>query len=195
MISLSDGKKLVRLARQSVLDYFSGKDTFADPEIEKKFSENQGVFVTLTKGQELRGCIGFVEGVMPLNKAIIRMARAAAFDDPRFPPVEGSEIKVISFEVSVLTVPDLIVARSPDDYVRKIKIGRDGLIIRSRYGSGLLLPQVAVEWGWDVREFLEHTCMKAGLPKEAWMDLSNHIYSFSAQIFSEQGSTVVEKKY
>jgi len=183
MISPSEGKILLKLARDSIATKFSGNI----PELKdyEKFSDKQGVFVTIHKDSELRGCIGYPEPVMPLNEAIINAARAAGFEDPRFSPLKKEELDTIKIEISVLTVPILLEVKIPDEFLKKIKIGRDGLIIRAEYSSGLLLPQVPVEHKWDVKEYLFHLSMKAGLQPDAWTDLSNKIYSFQAQIFSE----------
>jgi uncharacterized protein len=183
MISEGEGKLLVNLAKESISCCFNNKN----PDITnvKKFSEKQGVFVTLTKNNQLRGCIGFPEPIFPLYKAVTKASIAAAFEDPRFPPLQKQEFKDVKIELSVLTVPTIVEVKNPEDYLKKIKIGRDGLIIRSSIGSGLLLPQVATEYGWDVKTFLEHLCEKAWLDKKAWKDLNNKIYKFQAQIFTE----------
>lgn len=196
MLSHKDGIILVKLAKDSVKSYFSGKSIEPDAKIKKEFSKDQGVFVTLHKHGDLRGCIGFPEPIMPLWNAIINAAKAAAFEDPRFVPVAKSEMDEITFEVSVLTIPEEIKAAKPADYLKEIVIGRDGLIIRGRFGSGLLLPQVAPEWGWTQLELLDNICQKAGLPLHAWQDLHNKIYKFQAQIFSEDkpNGNVVEKE-
>jgi len=120
------------------------------------------------------------------RKAIFQAARAAAFEDPRFPPVQKEELSDIDIEISVLTVPELISVEDPSEYPGKIKVGEDGLIIRGRYGSGLLLPQVATEWKWDPMQFLKHTCQKAGLASDAYKDLSNKVYKFQAIVFGEK---------
>lgn len=194
MLSLADGKELVKLAKDAVSSHFSGKELKVSKEIQRKFSGKRGVFVTLTKDKELRGCIGFTEPYFQLWDAVIKAAQSAAFSDPRFSPLGKDELKDISFEVSVLTEPELIEVEKPEEYLTKIKIGKDGLIIRGLYGSGLLLPQVATEWKWDVKEFLRNTCLKAGLQPEDWKNLNNKIYKFQAQIFSEEKGETVEKK-
>jgi len=185
MIPESDGKKLLKLARDSVESYFSNKEIKVDDELKKKYSEERGVFVTLQKQGDLRGCIGFPEPIMQLIDAIIDAAKAAAFQDPRFPQVSEGELKDIDFEISVLTVPEEIVSDSPEGYLKQIKIGEDGLIIRGDMGSGLLLPQVFIEYPCDAKGALEMTCQKAGLNKDAWKKGSNKIFKFQAQIFSE----------
>ena len=111
------------------------------------------------------------------------MAIAAAFNDPRFPEVSEDEYDKLEFEVTVLTQPELIEIAHPDQYFDEIEIGRDGLIVQKGYSRGLLLPQVAVENALDVENFLEHTCMKAGISADSWMDESCDVYRFQGQIF------------
>ena len=184
MISEQDKKRLLKLARNSIMTSFSNENP--DTVGTEKFSEKQGVFVTLHKNKQLRGCIGFPEPLYPLNKAIVDAGRAAAFDDPRFPPLSKTELDDVEIEISVLSVPELIRVNAPEEYKTKIKIGRDGLIIRNAYGSGLLLPQVPVEWEWDVEQFLKQLCHKAALPEDAWKNTDSKLYRFEAEVFSEK---------
>ncbi|MFC1697333.1 AmmeMemoRadiSam system protein A [Nanoarchaeota archaeon] len=181
----SDKKALLILARDSISIFFIDKELEVSDEIKEKFSDKQGVFVTLNKNNELRGCIGFPEPVEKLYKAIIEAARSAAFHDPRFPAVVEDELKEIKIEMSVLTKPEMIEVEKPEEYLDKIKIGKDGLIIRSDYGSGLLLPQVFTEYNCDVEKALEMTCQKAGLDVDEWKNIDVKIYKFQADIFSE----------
>jgi len=173
---------LLRLARDSIATSFSGVEP--DMQDSSHLSEELGAFVTLHENGQLRGCIGYPEPVMPLCQAVARLARAAAFDDPRFPALRKEELNQIEIEISVLTRPGLLDAK-PAEYAKHIKIGRDGLIIRG-LGQGLLLPQVAPEQGWDVHDFLEGICIKAGQPPGSWKDPSNRIYTFQAEVFSEK---------
>jgi len=184
MFTQKQGRKIVQLARGSIESMFRRKSV--DLGEYDEFSEKQGVFVTLNKNGELRGCIGFPEPVYPLNRAVVEAARSAAFSDPRFPPVEEDELDEITAEVSVLTVPEIISIRKPEEYPDRIVIGSDGLIIRGVLGSGLLLPQVPVEQCWDAEQFLCQICLKAGLPIDAWKDQKNRLYKFQAQIFEEK---------
>jgi AmmeMemoRadiSam system protein A len=147
------------------------------PEIAKK---KRGAFVTLEKNEQLRGCIGYVLPIYPLYKTIIDVATSAALRDPRFPPVNENELKDITVEVSVLTVPKTIT--NPN----QIEVGKHGIIIKRGYSQGLLLPQVATEYGWDRETFLEHTCLKAGLPTDSWKDKGTEIQIFSAQVFNRE---------
>ncbi|MBN2079556.1 MAG: AmmeMemoRadiSam system protein A [Spirochaetes bacterium] len=143
------------------------------------FTNECGAFVTLHERGKLRGCIGYIQGVKPIPEAVTDMAQAAAFRDPRFPPLAGEEFDRIDIEISIL---------SPIEEVKEVSdivVGRDGLIISHGHRSGLLLPQVATEQGWDLRTFLEHTCYKAGLPGDAWRIDGTRIEKFSAQVFGE----------
>jgi uncharacterized protein (TIGR00296 family) len=184
MLTREEGKQLLDLARKSIETYFSKEEL--DLSKYKKFSKEQGVFVTLNEHDELRGCIGFPNPVFPLYKAVFTAARAAAFEDPRFSPVKKSELADIVIEISVLTVPEEMKVKKADEYIDRIKIGEDGLIIKAGYASGLLLPQVFVEYPSTPKQAIEMTCNKAGLPKDVWKDLSNKIFKFQAQIFSEK---------
>jgi AmmeMemoRadiSam system protein B/AmmeMemoRadiSam system protein A len=152
----------------------------AVPEFKVDFAilkENRGAFVTIQKKGQLRGCIGYIEGHGPLYKTVEEMAEAAAFRDPRFMPVTENELPELDIEISVLTP----LRRISD--INEIEVGKHGIYIKNRWYSGLLLPQVATEYGWNRQTFLEHTCLKAGLPTHAWKDKDTEIYIFSADIF------------
>lgn len=186
MISLSQAKKLIKLARESISCAFSDGEIKVEEKVKKEFSDILGVFVTLNKDGQLRGCIGFPESVYPLYEGVIKAARSAAFSDPRFMPLEKGELKDITVEISVLTRPTRIDVKEASEYVKKVKVGRDGLIVRSSYGNGLLLPQVATEYKWDSKTFLEQTCVKAGLEPDRWQNLDEvSIFRFQSQVFSE----------
>lgn len=185
-LSLDQGRDLVKYARAVIEGHFSGSLPAIPASLAEVFREDRGVFVTLEKNHQLRGCIGFPEPVMPLGDAVRQAALAAALEDPRFRPVKESELKEIAVEVSVLTKPELMAVKDPRDYAKNIKIGVDGLIAEKGYSRGLLLPQVPVEWKWDVEEFLSETCMKAGLNADAWLTPGFRLFKFSAQVFSEE---------
>ena len=179
--------KLLLLARKAIGHFL---ETGEAPEVVKEvdaaeFSGPRGVFVTLRRGEELRGCIGFPFPTLPLGKAVMQAAVAAAGSDFRFPPVTLEELPDIAIEISVLTVPETIAVEKPEEYPRKVKIGEDGLIIEFMGYSGLLLPQVPVEEGWDAETFLGHLCMKAGLPPETWKREKVTIKAFQAEIMSD----------
>ena len=149
-LSDSEGAVLVNTARKVVTEFLSnGNKIKLEPEFEKKFSFNSGVFVTLNKTSELRGCIGFPMPVKKLSRAIVDGAIAAATEDSRFSPVTIKELGDIVFEVTVLTQPIEIDVSDPIEYLSNIKVGRDGLIISHSFKSGLLLPQVPGEYGWN----------------------------------------------
>lgn len=142
-----------------------------------------GAFVTFKKGGHLRGCIGSMVGDGPLYRTVARMARAAAFEDPRFPPVTAAEVPALELDISVLGP----ITRCADPAA--VRIGRHGLLVRQGFRSGVLLPQVPVEWGWDRETFLAQTCRKAGLPpdawRNAWRDGHTELYWFEAEVFGD----------
>jgi hypothetical protein len=186
LISDIEGADLVRLARKAVETYLQESAVIRP---EKDSPEMAGVFVTLNyltrnKEEHLRGCIGFPLPEKKLQQSVVEAAIAAATEDPRFPPVDRQELDSMIFEVSVMTPPEEIMSR-PADYKKEIRIGRDGLILRWRYGSGLLLPQVPVELKWDVDEYLANICYKAGAPADAWLDPASKLYRFQAIVFKE----------
>lgn len=193
-LTAEEGKILVKFARHSIESYFSSKPINM-PEIER-FTSNLGVFVTLNELGKLRGCIGFPEPVYPLKRAILEASRSAAFKDPRFPPILPDELDDITFEVSVLTKPELLEVEEPEEYLGKIEVGKHGLIIKNMYNSGLLLPQVFVDYECTPKRALEMTSEKAGLDEEAWKEPESKIYIFEAQIFeeAEPNGKVIERK-
>jgi len=196
-LSDSDGVVLVKTARKAVTEFLSnGNRMKLESDLEEKFSFNSGVFVTLNNSDGLRGCIGFPMPEKKLSHAIIEGAIAAATEDPRFPSVKTIELNDIVFEVTVLTPPVEIDVSDPMEYLEKIKVGRDGLIIRHSFSSGLLLPQVPVEYGWNVEEFLQHTCEKAGLERDTWKNESVKIERFEGIIFKEEtpNGTIVREE-
>ena len=190
-LSLEEGKFLIQLARNAVKEYLATGKTVKTPEnTPKKLFEHCGVFVTinsLKNGEKtLRGCIGYPYPTNPLAEAVIDSAISAATRDPRFPPLSLKEFGNVVFEVSVLTPPELIEVKKPEEYVAKIKVGEDGLIVEKGFFKGLLLPQVPVEWEWCEEEFLCHCCVKAGLLPDSWLAKGAKIYKFSAIILEEE---------
>ena len=183
-----EGKLAVEIARKTVDTFVSKGKRYKLNEIPSWMKEKRGVFVTLEKypSHELRGCIGFPGPVAQLIDALIDAGISAASRDPRFNPVEEKELDGIVVEVSVLTPPKLIKVDNPKLYPTKIKVGRDGLIVDVGFTSGLLLPQVPVDEGWGEEEFLSHTCWKANLPPDRWMDPDVKIYSFQGQVWQEK---------
>lgn len=184
MISDRAGNYLVKIAKDSIKYYLENGEKLTKPDdYPIELDEKLGVFVTLNKNFRLRGCIGYPEPIMPAIDATMEAAIAAAFNDPRFPEVSMIEYDDLDFEVTVLTKPELIEIAHPDQYFDEIEIGRDGLIIQKGFAKGLLLPQVATENKFDKEEFLEQTCMKAGISADSWMDESCDVYKFQGQIF------------
>jgi len=172
-----DGKKLLKLARESIEEEFSGKK----PEKlqETKFKQARGVFVTLIKNKELRGCIGFPLPTYDIQRGIYEAAKSSAFSDSRFSKLTQEELGKIKIEISILTIPQDV------KDIQEIEVGKDGLICNYLGYSGLLLPQVATEWKMNRIQFLEALASKAGLPRNAWQDKNFKIQKFQAQIFKE----------
>lgn len=169
---------LLRLAREAVTARLTDGRPVKGKTDDPVFREKRGAFVTLTKGGELRGCIGYPLPVKPLAEAVAEMAVAAAFEDPRFEAVSPAELPELRFEISVLSLPE------PIDDPEKIVVGRHGIIISRGFNKGLLLPQVPVEYQWDRRTYLRHGCLKAGLPPDAW-EKGARIEIFEAEVFGE----------
>ncbi|MFA4946225.1 MAG: AmmeMemoRadiSam system protein A [Candidatus Micrarchaeia archaeon] len=174
MLKKADGTKLLGIARSAVEARFRGKSLTVT-----NYQEKRGVFVTITRAGALRGCIGYPLPEKALGESVAEMACAAAFEDPRFPSLAKEELPEISFEISVLSLPEPV-----RDALKEIKLGRDGLIIEAHGRAGLLLPQVPVEQGWNLEEFLEALCEKAGLARGAWR--TARLERFEAQVFRER---------
>lgn len=186
-ISSDDGATAVKYARAVLQENIAGVIL---PEIPMpaSFREKRGIFVTLNLHSSLRGCIGFPTPVLPLYEGIREAALSAALQDPRFSPVGADELPDISIEVTILTPPALVSSPSaerPD----AVTVGKHGLIIAGYGRSGLLLPQVAVEYDWDARTFLDQVCIKAGLPPGTWRKDDTELYTFEGQIFYEEEHT------
>lgn len=196
-LSLSEGELAVELARDTIGTYIRTGEMLDGSEIQLPdvFNDVRGVFVTLTKNGVLRGCIGQPYASSSLRHAITDSALSAALRDPRFPPLSRGELDAVSIEVTILTTP-VLVDVPPKELPMSIKIGKHGLIVRSGYRQGLLLPQVAPENDFDEIEFLNHTCIKAGLAHDAWTT-GAQVYSFEGQIFSETGPNgrIIEKDF
>jgi AmmeMemoRadiSam system protein A len=176
-LSAEERAILLRLAHEAILSAFSEKETSLDPPT-PHLAEPRGVFTSLYLRNELRGCVGYVLPVNSVYRAVAETARAAAFGDSRFAPITRAESQDIKIQLSILSVPQPI----PVD---AIEIGRHGLLVTMHGNRGLLLPQVAVEHGWDRTTFLEQTCRKAGLPSDAWQEGAK-IEAFTAEVFGEK---------
>ncbi len=168
---------LLRQVKDSIKARLDGSELPADIPESKVLKEKRGGFVTLKKNGNLRGCIGYIEAYKPLYKTIREMALAAAFDDPRFPELDIAEWPELEIEISVLTP-----LREIDD-PEIIEVGRHGLLVQHGGSSGLLLPQVPAEYGWNREEFLAHTCQKAGLAPDCWRRSGCQLFIFSAEVF------------
>jgi uncharacterized protein (TIGR00296 family) len=198
------GEFLVKLARRTIETYLQSKKKISIPnDAPKDLFDHSGVFVTLhhtTKGKEpsLRGCIGRIESPhSTLIQSTIDSAIDSATRDPRFPPVTYEEMASVTVETTILTVPETLEVENPNDYFDLIVIGRHGLIAeRGSYQRGLLLPQVPVEHNWDIEYYLHYVCLKAGLPGQAWKDLTTKISRFEGFIFSEEtpNGPIVQRK-
>ena len=185
MISQEHGEYLLNIAKKAVKTYLeTGEQILVPEDCPEELKEKLGVFVTLNKNNQLRGCIGYPEPIESAIQATISVAIAAASEDPRFPQVIPEEYDNLEFEVTVLTKPQLMEIAHPSEYLNNIKIGKDGLMIKKGYSKGLLLPQVATENNFDVETFLEHTCMKAGISADSYLDESCEVYTFQGQIFN-----------
>jgi uncharacterized protein (TIGR00296 family) len=197
-----DGTLLVSAARHSIERSF-GHQVLSEHIlglIHKKFYLKCGAFVTLysRSGNEetLRGCIGYPEPVLPLAESVATAAEQAAFHDPRFPPVKENELGEIKVEVSVLTEPKLLNVQNPVEYPKLIVIGSHGLQIKWAFGSGLLLPQVAIDSELNAEDFLCYTCLKAGALPDCWLLPGTQVLTFEAVIFGETSPKgIVRRKY
>jgi hypothetical protein len=175
-----DKKALLDVVRKTIEARLTGGSLPEFHLSSEALNEKKGAFVTLKKHSNLRGCIGYIEARKPLYKIVEEMALAAAFDDPRFPPLKPDELNNITVEISVMS--PLKQVKNIDE----IEVGIHGLYITKGFHSGLLLPQVATEYDWDSLTFLQETCHKAGLQRDAWKDKDAKVYKFSAEVFGEQ---------
>jgi AmmeMemoRadiSam system protein A len=178
-LTVEEKRSLLRLARKTLEARFKNEPL---PELEPPdgpLTEIRGAFVTLKKDGQLRGCIGHVAGVEPLWESVRSNTINAALNDPRFNPLSPDELPTVHIEISALT--PLKEVSSPDE----VKVGTHGIMIEHGLSRGLLLPQVATEYGWDRETFLDYTCRKAGLSPGCWKDPMTRIMVFSAEVFSE----------
>jgi AmmeMemoRadiSam system protein A len=180
-LSEATRRDLLALARRALEAHFSG-----DPpprlgsDRAEAFGQPRALFVTLRRRGDLRGCIGTLAPEGDLSRMVPKFALRAAFGDPRFPPLSPEELKECDIEISVLTPP------APLEDPEALEIGRDGLILEAGGRSGLLLPQVATEWGFDRETFLAEVSRKAGLPAQAWRDPGAQLWVFQAEVFGEK---------
>lgn len=179
--ALSDKEKaiLLNIARKAIETYVAGGQNYAEPREEKSLNMRNGCFVTIKQKGQLRGCIGNFQSELPLFKNIAEIARASASKDPRFYPMKKEDLKDFALEISVLSPLNKIAS------IEEIEVGRHGIYLEKGYYRGVLLPQVATEHGWNRETFLKQTCVKAGLPTDAWKSEDAEIYIFSAEVFGE----------
>lgn len=196
MLTLLQGEFLVKNARNAITEHLENGNVI-ELNKNKWLDEKRGIFVTLnsSKDNELRGCIGFSEPYYSLKEGLIKAAISVA-KDPRFPQLKKEELNNILIEVSVLTIPKLMKVDDTKQYLTYIDVGKHGLVVELMGYTGLLLPQVPVEQGWDEKEFLEYACRKAGLPPESWINDATKIYTFESEVFSEEkpNGNVVKRK-
>lgn len=200
MLSLEDGTTLVRTARLAVEEHLSNAKPKATENASSELTAKKGVFVTLldnSRANSLRGCIGMPQPNLPLLEQTKTAAIEAATSDYRFQPIQLDEVRSrIVFEVTVLSTLEPIWVKNPLDLRENVIIGRDGLVVDGMGSRGLLLPQVAVDEGFDSEEFLSQCCIKADLPPDAWLTGSVSVSRFQGQIFSEErpNGPVIEKR-
>lgn len=181
MLNNEERDFLLGSARNAIKVYLETSQIEIIPTPDPRLKEGRGAFVTLHKRGELRGCIGLLESGQPLNETVCQMAVEAAVNDPRFPTVSLSELADLKIEISVLTRP--VKVSGPEAVV----LGRDGVIVRRGNCQGVFLPQVAEETGWDKEKFLSILCShKAGLAADAWKEKDTELYTFQAEVFSEE---------
>ncbi len=190
MLTVEEGDVLVKTARAAIDAHLSGSAIPPAAKLSTSLKEKRGVFVTLLdhlNGDGLRGCIGIPFPTKPLVEQVRIAAVEAATSDPRFEPIYLEELKdQITIEATVLSVIEPIWVKNPLDLRENILVGRDGIMVEGMGGHGLLLPQVAVDEGFDSEEFLSQCCLKAGLPPDAWLSGDIHVSRFQGQVFAEE---------
>jgi len=167
---------LLDIARKAIETYVRSGQKYVEPREEKTLNVRSGCFVTIKQGGQLRGCIGNFQSELPLFREVVEMAVASATKDPRFYPMKEEDLDDFDLEISVLSPLKKI------ENIEEVEVGRHGIYLEKGYYRGVLLPQVATEYGWDRETFLRQTCLKAGLPTDAWQAEDTEIYIFSAQI-------------
>ncbi|HEX6101284.1 MAG TPA: AmmeMemoRadiSam system protein A [Thermoanaerobaculia bacterium] len=182
MLTPNQRAQLLSIARTSIESVLNGVRPHVDEaSLDAELIRPSGAFVSLhAHDGDLRGCIGSIHPIAPLCHAVSSSAVNAAFRDPRFPPLTREELAGVHIEISVMSPIEVVTD------IESIEVGRDGLIVSRGGRAGLLLPQVATEYGWDRETFLAHTCGKAGLPQDAWRRPDTKIERFSAEVFGEQ---------
>ena len=179
-LTTEEKKELLNLAKQTIINHFNKNSVEEYNPKTEIMNKKCGAFVTLHKKGDLRGCIGQIVPIDTLCISVQKMAIAAAFEDPRFPKLKQEELQDIDFEISVLSPFEKIVN------IGEIEVGKHGLMISKNMYHGLLLPQVATEYGWDKETFLKHLCRKAGLNDNAYLEPGVEILRFTAIVFGEK---------
>ncbi len=180
MLSEANASVLLEIARDAINHQIQNKDFSPSPREEKEFNERSGCFVTIKQNGRLRGCIGNFQAKQPLFREVAEMAAASASQDPRFPSMQAQDLNNFTLEITVLS-PLMKISN-----IDQIQVGTHGIYIENGANHGVLLPQVATEYGWDKTNFLRQTCLKAGLPDDAWQHPDTEIYIFSGQVISEK---------
>ena len=184
LLTDEEGTLALAIARSALRRALEG-DRMEPGDLPPIFHEKRGVFVTLKKEGDLRGCIGVPYPILPLGEALVEAAICSGLSDPRFPPIRKEELNSLSLEVTILSPPKRLDC-PPQDRPDHVIVGKHGLIVKKRDMGGLLLPQVAEEYGWNSREFLSQTCQKAGLPTDCWQRPEAELYTFEGQIFHDK---------
>lgn len=180
MFTKEERRELLAIARKAISDALHGRTSTVQIPPEGNLARPAGAFVTLRIDGNLRGCIGYIQAPVALAEVIAEVAEKAALEDPRFSPLSLRELEQTRIEISVLSTLQRILD------VNDIVVGKHGLLLELRHQRGLLLPQVAEEYGWDRETFLENTARKAGLPRNGWKDPESIIYAFTAEIIQEE---------
>ncbi len=180
MFTPEEKRELLAIARRAIGDALHGRSSVVQIPPEGNLSRPGGAFVTIRIDGNLRGCIGYIQSPVPLAEVVAEVAEKAALEDPRFPPLTLLEYEQTRIEISVLSP----LRRISD--ISEVVVGNHGLLLELRHARGLLLPQVAEEYGWDRETFLDNTARKAGLSRHAWKDPEAIIYIFTAEIIQEE---------
>jgi AmmeMemoRadiSam system protein A len=180
MVTGDERRQLLAIARESIACALGNRPVPPPGIVTGRLAEPGGAFVTIRLGAELKGCIGYIESPLPLANVVAEVAVKSALQDPRFSPLSAEEFGRASLEVSVLS------PLQPVKDISDIRIGVHGLLVEREGRRGLLLPQVAGEYGWDVPQFLGNTCRKAGLQEKAWKDPGTKLFMFTAEVCDEE---------
>lgn len=178
-LNTHEQQTLLAIARQAIIHGVQTGQEYIEPREEKALNQRNGCFVTIKQNGQLRGCIGNFQSELPLFKEVAQMAQASATKDPRFYPLKEIDLDNFKLEISVLSPLQKV------EDIEEIEVGKHGIYIEKSFYRGVLLPQVALEHNWDRLTFLQQTCLKAGLPTDAWKADDADIYVFSAQVFGE----------